>query len=92
MNLPIEIIYYIYEFDPTYKENMNKVLTQLKSIFESYNEEYSYNKAMLRRLVYKGRFYDNNCYFNWVQKYGYEHNPIKYVLANSVKVYKTNIY
>ena len=65
MNLPIEIIYYIYEFDSTYKENMNKVLTQLKNIFESYNEEYNYNKAMLRRLVYKGRFYDNNCYFNY---------------------------
>ena len=83
MKLPLEIIYYIYEFDPTYRENMNKVLIQLKDILKSYEKEYNYNREMIRRLCFIGHFYNHNCYFNWIQKYGFEHNPIKYILANS---------
>lgn len=89
MKLPLEIIYYIYEFDSTYREKMNKVLLQLKDVFESYKIEYTYNKAMLRKLILKGCFYDNNCYYKWMHYYGFEYNPIKYVLVNSQGIENT---
>ena len=89
MKLPLEIIYYIYEFDSTYREKMDKVLLQLKDVFESYKIEYTYNKAMLRKLIFKGCFYDNNCYYTWMQYYGFEYNPIKYILVNNQGIENT---
>lgn len=80
MNLPIEIIYYIYQFDPSHREKITKVHHEMKQLFDTYNEIYWSYKQQTKRLIWMGKYYGQNIYAKWFQIHGYNYNPHNYVL------------
>ena len=80
MNLPLEIIYYIYEFDPSHREKMTKVHHEMNQLFDTYNTTFWSYKQHSKRLIWMGKYYGQSIYAKWFQTYGYNYKPHKYIL------------
>ena len=84
MNLPIEIISYIYQFDPGHREKTTKIHHEMKDIFNTYNKIYwAYKRAYKQYwkiLFQEDKNYGQSIYAEWFLTHGYDYNPYSYVL------------
>ena len=73
--LPDEILRNIFNYDDTYKHFFGKVIEEYMNLFQKYDTLfYKYH------LINQNTRYKDKSILVWINKYGVNYNPIKWIL------------